>query len=109
MAETQKLRDRKEQRIEVARQLKESDLKKAERQESQIQRNVQRSIVLNKGLVRKRPKKDRNPRVKKRMKYEEMQKKRKNIVKEFKGGNQKLYKGEESGIKTGLDRGIKIR
>ena len=42
------------------------------------------------------------------MKFEEMEKKRKNIVKEFKGGNQKLYKGEDSGIKTGLVRGIKM-
>jgi len=42
------------------------------------------------------------------MQYESMLKKRKNVVKEFAGGDKKMYKGEESGIKTGLVRGIKM-
>jgi len=69
---------------------------------------VQKDILLNRGLIRKRKKTDRNPRVKKRMKYEAMEKKRKNIVKEYKGGDKQLYKGEDSGIKTGLVKGIKM-
>ena len=76
--------------------------------ERSIQRNVQRDIMLNKGLTRKRKKIDRNPRVKKRMKFEAMEKKRRSVVKEYKQGKEKLYKGEASGIKTGLDRGIKM-
>jgi hypothetical protein len=37
-----------------------------------------------------------------------MEKKRKTIVKEYKKGKQELYRGETSGIKTGLDRAIKM-
>ena len=73
-----------------------------------IQRNVQRDIIINKGLTRKRKKIDRNPRAKKRAKYEAMEKKRKTVVKEYKQGKQEVYRGESSGIKTGLDRGIKM-
>jgi hypothetical protein len=107
-AESQKLRDRKVARKEVEASYKEQDLKAKEAMGKSITRNVQRDIISNKGLTRRRPKKDRNPRVKRRLKYEEMEKKRKNVVKEFKGGKQALYKGEESGIKTGLVRGIKM-
>jgi hypothetical protein len=42
------------------------------------------------------------------MKYEAMEKKRRSVVKEHKQGKQEAYRGESSGIKTGLDRGIKI-
>jgi U3 small nucleolar RNA-associated protein 3 len=87
---------------------KEQDQAKTDNMEANITRNVQREIILNKGLTRKRPKKDRNPRVKKRLKFEEMQKKRSTTVKEYKGGDRKLYKGEASGIKTGLVQGIKM-
>lgn len=59
-----------------------------------IQRNVQRDIIKNKGLTRRRKKTDRNPRVKKRMQYEKMQKKRRTVVKEYKEGKEKAYKGE---------------
>lgn len=102
------MRERKANRKDTEKLLKQQDEQNIERMDKQIQRNVQKDILTNKGLTRQRKKSDRNPRVKKRMKYEAMEKKRKNVVKEFKGGNQKLYKGEESGIKTGLDRGIKM-
>lgn len=106
--EVAKLRDRKAARKEQSAKLKEQALQETQHQTQAIQRNVQRDIILNKGLTRKRPKKDRNPRVKKRMQYEAMLKKRKTVVKEYAGGHSKAYAGEESGIKTGLVRGIKM-
>jgi U3 small nucleolar RNA-associated protein 3 len=53
-----------------------------------IQRNVQKTIIKNKGLTRKRKRVDSNGRVKKRMKYEKMQKVRNSQVKQFKDGKQ---------------------
>ena len=41
---------------------------------------MQKDIIKNKGLTRRRNKKDRNPRLKKRLKFEEMEKKRRHIV-----------------------------
>lgn len=76
--------------------------------DNNIQRNVQKNIIKNRGLTRKRKRVDSNGRVKKRMKYEKMQKQRNSQVKQFKEGKQSIYKGEASGIKTGLDRGIKM-
>jgi len=72
-----------------------------------IQRNVQRDIIKNKGLTRKRKKEDRNPRVAKRRKYEEMMGKRKTVVKEYKGKEAK-YEGEKSGIASGLKRSTRL-
>lgn len=107
-AEQVKIRERKAARKETGEKLKQQDLEAKESMEKDITRNVQREIIKNKGLTRRRPKKDRNPRVKKRLKYEEMQKKRRTVVKEFKEGKQGLYKGEQSGIKTGVVAGIKM-
>lgn len=42
------------------------------------------------------------------MKYEKMEKSRKAQVQIYKGGHKDLYKGETSGIKTGLVRAIKM-
>ena len=42
------------------------------------------------------------------MKYEQMEKKRRTVVKAFVGGREKLYAGESTGIKLGLDRGTKF-
>ena len=49
--------------------------------------------------MRKRPKKDRTPRVKKRLKFEAAEKKRKNVVKEYNNGHKDVYRGESAGIK----------
>ena len=73
-----------------------------------IQRRVQRNIIKNKGLTRQRKRIDSNGRVKKRMKFEKMEKKRKNVVKSYQEGPRGTYGGEASGIKTSLDRGIKM-
>ena len=42
------------------------------------------------------------------MKYEKMQKQRNSQVKQYKEGKKGVYAGEASGIKTGVDRGIKM-
>jgi len=41
------------------------------------------------------------------MKYEKMQKQRNSQVKQFKG-KEGVYRGEASGIKTGIDRATKM-
>lgn len=90
-AQAQKLRDRKAERKENAKDIKRGISDAVDRGTAQIQRNVQKDILLNRGLTRQRKKVDRNPRVKKRMKYEKMEKIRKNVVREYKDGEYKVY------------------
>lgn len=67
------------------------------------------TIQKNKGLAPKRKKDVRNPRVKKRKKYEEKKKKLTSIRKVYAGGEGKGgYGGEKSGIKKGLIRSVKL-
>lgn len=66
-------------------------------------------IQKNKGLAPKRKKEVRNPRVKKRMKYEEKQKKLSSMRAVYKGGEERGgYSGEKTGIKTGLIKSVKL-
>lgn len=66
-------------------------------------------IEKNKGLAPKRSKDVRNPRVKKRKKYEEKLKKLSSMKAVYKGGEAKGgYGGEATGIKTGLVKSIKL-
>ena len=63
----------------------------------------------NKGLAPKRKKDVRNPRVKKRKKYEEKKKKLASIRPVYKGGEERGgYGGEKTGIKTGLVKSVKL-
>lgn len=72
-------------------------------------RKVNYQIEKNKGLAPKRRKDVRNPRVKKRKKYEEKQKKLKSMKAVYQGGEGKGgYQGETTGIKTGLIKSIKL-
>jgi U3 small nucleolar RNA-associated protein 3 len=72
-------------------------------------RQITYQIQKNKGLTPHRKKEVRNPRVKKRMKYEEKQKKLRSVKAVYKGGEGKGgYQGEMSGIKTGLVKSIKL-
>lgn len=72
-------------------------------------RKITYAIDKNKGLAPKRKKEVRNPRVKKRMQYDAKQKKLKSMKPTYKGGEGKGgYKGELSGIKTGLVKSIKL-
>ena len=66
-------------------------------------------IEKNKGLAPKRKKEVRNPRVKKRMKFEEKKKKLASMRAVYKGGEERGgYGGEKTGIKTGLVKSIKL-
>jgi U3 small nucleolar RNA-associated protein 3 len=66
-------------------------------------------IEKNKGLAPKRKKDVRNPRVKKRKKYEEKKKKLASTKAVYKGGEERGgYGGEKTGIKTGLVKSIKL-
>ncbi|KAK0710998.1 Sas10 C-terminal domain-containing protein [Lasiosphaeris hirsuta] len=72
-------------------------------------RQITYQIQKNKGLAPRRKKEVRNPRVKKRMKYEEKQKKLKTVKATYKGGEGKGgYQGELSGIKTNLVKSTKL-
>ncbi|WYZ40030.1 hypothetical protein EsH8_IV_000371 [Colletotrichum jinshuiense] len=72
-------------------------------------RKITYAIEKNKGLTPKRKKEVRNPRVKKRMKYEEKQKKLRSMKPVWKGGEPKGgYGGEMSGITTGIVRARKL-
>ena len=71
-------------------------------------RKVSYAIEKNKGLTPKRKKEVRNPRVKKRKKYEEKKKKLGSVRQVWKGGEGKGYQGEKTGIKGGLIRSVKL-
>ncbi|KAK3302498.1 Sas10 C-terminal domain-containing protein [Chaetomium strumarium] len=72
-------------------------------------RQITYQIQKNKGLTPHRKKEVRNPRVKKRMKFEEKQKKLKSIKAVYKGGEGRGgYQGEMSGIKTDLVKSVKL-
>jgi len=66
-------------------------------------------IEKNKGLAPKRKKDVRNPRVKKRKKFEERKKKLGSMKAVYKGGEERGgYGGEKTGIKSGLVKSIKL-
>lgn len=66
-------------------------------------------IEKNKGLAPKRKKDVRNPRVKKRKKFEEKTKKLSSMRAVYKGGEERGgYGGEKTGIKTGLVKSVKL-
>jgi U3 small nucleolar RNA-associated protein 3 len=67
------------------------------------------TIEKNKGLAPKRKKDVRNPRVKKRMKFDAKKKKLSSMRAVYKGGEERGgYGGEKTGIKTGLVKSIKL-
>lgn len=69
-AEADRKRRKKEWKIEAEKAYKERRDQEIKAVDADIQRNVAKKILHNKGLTRKRKKIDRNPRVKKRVKYE---------------------------------------
>ncbi|RDL32057.1 uncharacterized protein BP5553_09459 [Venustampulla echinocandica] len=72
-------------------------------------RAISRQISKNKGLTPNRKKDVRNPRVKKRKKYEEKKKKLGSMKPVWKGGEEKGgYGGEKTGIKAGLVKSRKL-
>ncbi|RVX67549.1 hypothetical protein B0A52_08902 [Exophiala mesophila] len=72
-------------------------------------RKITYAIEKNKGLAPKRNKDVRNPRVKKRKKYDEKMKKLSSMRQVYKGGEGKGgYGGELTGIKTNLVKSVKL-
>ncbi|KAL9099857.1 MAG: hypothetical protein Q9163_004705 [Psora crenata] len=72
-------------------------------------RAISYAIEKNKGLVGRRKKEVRNPRVKKRKKFEEKKKKLGSVRQVYKGGEGRGgYAGELTGIKKGLVKGIRL-
>lgn len=72
-------------------------------------RKINYQIEKNKGLAPRRKKDVRNPRVKKRKKYDEKLKKLKSMKAVYQGGEGPGgYQGETTGIKTGLIKSVKL-
>lgn len=72
-------------------------------------RKINYQIEKNKGLAPRRKKDVRNPRVKKRKKFEEKQKKLRSMKAVYKGGEGPGgYQGETTGIKSGLIKSVKL-
>lgn len=72
-------------------------------------RKITYAIEKNKGLTPHRKKESRNPRVKKRMKFDEKKKKLGSVRAVYKGGEGKGgYGGELTGIKKGLVKSVKL-
>ncbi|KAK0709153.1 Sas10 C-terminal domain-containing protein [Lasiosphaeria miniovina] len=72
-------------------------------------RQITYQIQKNKGLMPTRRKEVRNPRVKKRMMYEDKKKKLRSVKATYKGGEGRGgYQGELSGIKTNLVKSTKL-
>ncbi|EPX71625.1 U3 snoRNP-associated protein Utp3 [Schizosaccharomyces octosporus yFS286] len=72
-------------------------------------RGITRDIATNRGLTPHRPKENRNPRLKKRMRYEKAKKKLGSKKAIYKGPPKHGYGGEETGIKAGLVKSIKFQ
>lgn len=72
-------------------------------------RKITYQILKNRGLTVKRKKEDRNPRVKRRLKFEKASIKLKSFRRVVDGDkNAANYEGEVTGIKTNLARSVKL-
>merc|ERR1712098_159228 len=80
-----------------------NDTNDLEEEEEAEKRAITYKIAKNKGLMPKRSKLQRNPRVKNRMKFEKAKKRRKGAVREMRDQSQK-YSGEASGLNAGSRR-----
>lgn len=80
------MEERRQVRIETKQKLKADTMEAVDQIDKTIQRMVGKNMLKNRGLTRKRPKKFSNPRLKRRIQYETMMKKRKSVVQEYKKG-----------------------
>jgi len=71
-------------------------------------RSITYEMQKNKGLIRKRKKELRNPRIKHKMKFQKAKIKHKSQVREVKSELQR-YGGETTGIKTSLSRSVALK
>lgn len=100
----------KEEKAELMKKAKkEGGLLRVVDEDGEGKRAIGYVIEKNKGLAPKRKKEVRNPRVKKRMKYEEKKRKLASTRAVYKGGEERGgYGGEKTGIKTGLVKSTKL-
>jgi len=75
---------------------------------SDNKRAISNEIMMNRGLTAHRKKENKNPRVKKRLKYDHAVKARKGQVREVLNGMADIYGGEMTGIKANISRSRKI-
>jgi len=66
-------------------------------------------MLTNRGLTVKRKKELKNPRVKKRMRYEQAQKKMKSVRATAVSSKSTSYGGELTGIKANVTRSVKLK
>ncbi|KAG5651237.1 hypothetical protein H0H81_009357 [Sphagnurus paluster] len=95
-----KAKDKKQQKKVEYDAMQESARPNFDEDNTSGPRSLTRAILANKGLTPHRPKSVRNPRVKKRLKFEKAKKKLSSQKATFKGGlaNTGRYDGEKSGI-----------
>ena len=102
----------KQKKRELKEKKKQEKLMKIDeeikRKNDSIQKNMYRNIMKGTGIYRKRPKVNRNPRVKHRKKYEKALVERKRKVQEYKEGPQSKYAGELTGIRSNLIKSTKL-
>ena len=72
-------------------------------------RKATQKILKNRGLVASRPKENRNPRVKKRLRYEKAVKRRKGQVAAVRTNEADQYMGEKSGIRSDVVHARKFK
>jgi len=99
--------DSSESEAEAAPKEGEEGDEGAEDDEEESRRSITFQIQKNKGLTPKRPKMQRNPRVKHRFKFERAKKRRKGAVREARSET-KRYGGEASGINARVRKGVKL-
>ncbi|KAJ2078277.1 something about silencing protein 10 [Coemansia sp. RSA 988] len=89
------------------RQVVEANVAEDAPTEADVKRSVNYQILKNKGMMPRRTKEQRNPRVKRRKRYEKAQKKLNSSVAQVRSldGN---YGGEATGIKSGLARSTRF-
>lgn len=105
----ERLREKKAARKEVEKEIKMGREQDVKRMGEAIQRNINYDIMKAKGIVRKRKKEDKNPRVKKRHQYDKLVKKHKTRVQEYADGKpQGVYTGEKSGLRAGVKKSTKL-
>lgn len=108
--EKSKRREEKAARKEAAqKEFQQAKLQEIKGLNEDISRKINYDIMKAKGIVRKRKKEDKNPRVKKRHQYEKLVKKHNTKVQAFKDGKaQGLYAGESQGLRSGLIKSSKL-
>ena len=92
---------------EAAPKPEEGDDGAEDEDEDEKRRSITFQIQKNKGLTPKRPKMQRNPRVKHRFKFDKAKKRRKGAVREARSETTR-YGGEVSGINARVKKGVKL-